>query len=138
MIMIPGTGEKDFDDLNDTVYVPLIGRQNACTELNELKIKPFNYIQLVVDSDKILNTYLCHFLNSKLGKKIIEVEMSKIGGIIPRLRKSALGLISIRVPSVEVQKQVINVIEKFEANDDVQQVFLNLNITNEIMSEINK
>jgi hypothetical protein len=114
MIMIPGTGKKDFDDLNDTVYLPLIGTQSACIKQNELKIKPFNYIQLVVDSDKILNTYLCHFLNSKLGKKIIQVEVSKIGGIIPRLRKSTIGSMPIRVPSIEVQKQVISVIEKFK------------------------
>ena len=80
-------GDGAFSDLGNTVYMPLIGTQDACLQLSELKIKPHNYVQLVLDIDKIIPTYLKNYLNSSFGKKVKKNEENKIGGIIKRFKK---------------------------------------------------
>ena len=35
------------------------------------------------------------------------------------------------------EQKILNIIERFEENDDVQEVFHNLNITEEIITELN-
>ena len=41
--------------------------------------------------------------------------------------------------TLELEKalKILNIIERFEENDDVQEVFHNLNITEEIIAELN-
>ena len=78
------------------------------------KKKPQNYIQLLVDPNIILKSYLSYFLNSYLGKRQLEILTSNIGGYIPKLNKSKLKEFEVRVPTLEVQKEIISAIEKSE------------------------
>ena len=39
--------------------------------------------------------------------------------------------------SLDESVKIMNIVEKFEENDDVQQVFHNLNVSEELISELN-
>ena len=112
--VIRGDGSGKFEDFADTVYMPLIGIQETCLELNELKIKPHNYVQLVLDTDKVIPAYLKNYLNSSFGKMVKNIEQDKIGGIIKRFNKKTLGKIPVGVPQIEEQKEVIDIFTKLE------------------------
>ena len=106
---------KQFENLDNAVYTSLIGTHYSCTSIEQLgKKKPQNYIQLVVDPNIILKSYLSYFLNSYLGKRQLEILTSNIGGYIPKLNKSKLKEFEVRVPTLKVQKEIMSAIEKSE------------------------
>jgi hypothetical protein len=102
------------DELKKTVYMPLIGKQDSCLFSEELINKPQNYIQLILNTNKILPAYLKNYLNSSFGKLVKEIEQDKIPGVIPRLNKGSAGKILISVPEIKAQRQVIDILLKLE------------------------
>jgi hypothetical protein len=111
--LIPGNGSKIFKDKEDNIYLPLIGNKPPCLTIDGMEIKQHNYAQLIVNTSKVSIEYLVNFLKSDLGKKILAIEKSH-KGIIPRLSKSDILNISIRLPSLDIQKNIIDIIRKFE------------------------
>lgn len=107
--------KREFKHLDNAVYIPLIGPQKCETELQELKIKHQNYCQVVTDPEKILPSYLSNFLNSDLGCKIIELKKSERRLVIPRLNISEIRSIEVAMPSIRIQKQIVETEEKVES-----------------------
>jgi len=110
-----GKPEKNFEELDDTVYMPLIGKQNSCLSIKEFVNKPHNYIQLVIDTDKILPAYLKNYLNSSYGKIFRQLEIDKMGSVvIPRLSKKSAGQILVRVPDIKEQEVLISIVSDID------------------------
>jgi len=105
-----GKYNEEFKERSDTVYVPLIGRQQAVNSVDHLKIKHQNYAQLIVDRDVIIPEYMKAFLNSKIG--IVSLETGKVG-FIPRLRKIDLAAFEIPTPDLAIQEKVASTINKY-------------------------
>ncbi len=97
----------------------------------EMELIDFGLEEFQVHED-ICNV-LCHFdkfgaMQEKLTTMSIDVKSAEIERI-PHETKSL---------TINDALKILNIIEKFEENDDVQQVFHNLKITDEIISELAK
>lgn len=95
---------KGFLDHPNALYLPLIGRSHAITSLADLQLKPNNYIQIVLDPEKVNTEYLANFFNSTLGQKIRESLQS--GVFIPRINKSLLNKAVVYIPKLSTQIEV--------------------------------
>lgn len=101
-----GTQAEDggFENLPDCVYLPLIGTSPAVSSLSDLRIKPHNYAQLVVRSDKIAPEFLAGFFNSPLGRKTRDAMLS--GTFIPKISKATIATATVYTLAPEAQKKV--------------------------------
>lgn len=98
--------EEEFVDYPNSVYLPTIGNSPAVASLEELNIKPQNYIQLVVKPEIAIAEYLAEFFNTTLGRKIRESWYS--GGFIPKITKSSLTQASVFLPPRDVQIEILS------------------------------
>ena len=98
---------EEFSDLPNAVYLPIIGRAPAVYSLFNLKIKPQNYIQLVLNPNNAIAEYVANFLNTALGQKIRESSVS--GTFIPKINKSQLVNAAFYLPQIEIQSEIIGV-----------------------------
>lgn len=98
--------DPGFADLPNSVYLPTIGNSPVVASLVELRIKPQNYIQLVIDSNKAIAAYVAQFLNSALGQKIRYSLTS--GSFIPKITKTNLSVAVVYLPDIAEQIEVIS------------------------------
>lgn len=98
--------EEGFDEKPNAVYLPLIGTSEAVSGLSDLKIKPHNYAQIVLDEDRALAPYVARFFNSELGRVTREGLLS---GFIPKLSKRSLSAAALYLPPVDVQAKAVEV-----------------------------
>ena len=98
--------EEGFDDKPNSVYLPLLGRSPAVSLLSDLQIKPQNYAQIVLDTNKAKSSYVTQFFNTNLGLKIRE---SSCSGFIPKLNKMGLSNLTVCLPDLETQTKTIQV-----------------------------
>jgi hypothetical protein len=105
------TGES-FQHVDNSIYIPSIGTQPAISDLSKAAIKHQNYIQIVLDSDRVIAKYLASFFQSALGGKIREAGLSQT--VIPKITKSALHEMIIPIPNIETQREIINTLDKLE------------------------
>lgn len=107
-----------FNDVENAVYLPLIGRSAAVASQAEMSLKPHNYAQLIVKSESAVPSYVAQFFNSSLGQAIRE---SLTTGFIPKLSKSTLADAEVYLPPLEVQAKAI------EAQRNIREVKNELN-----------
>jgi len=96
-----------FKKRSNSVYLPLIGNSNAVTSIEEFKLKPHNYIQLVIREEIALAEYIAFYLNSEMGK--IYRENLTSGLVIPKINKGTIKESSIYLPNLEEQRNIIDV-----------------------------
>jgi SAM-dependent methyltransferase len=95
-----------FQDLPNSVYLPLIGVRDACTSITDLEIKAHNYAQLVLDPAQVEAEYIAGFFNTRLGRMIRE--SLQRGTTIPKLSKTSLAEATVYIPrDIREQRQVI-------------------------------
>jgi hypothetical protein len=99
--------ENPFEDRPNSVYLPLIGTSPAITALTDLKIKPHNYAQLVVNPDKAYASFLAEFFNSTLGRKTRDKLLS--GTFIPKINKQNLLTATVYTLPLVDQKTALDV-----------------------------
>tara|TARA_B100000989_G_scaffold52001_1_gene34664 strand:+ start:109 stop:1818 length:1710 start_codon:yes stop_codon:yes gene_type:complete len=106
-----------FEDHETALYIPAIGKTEVLNLMPTLlsKKKPQNYFQVIPDTSIILEKYLFIFLNSELGQKTIERELSKYSeATISRLRVSDIKNLYIPLPSLEIQEEIDENISKLK------------------------
>ena len=94
-----------FKEIPNSVYLPLLGTQNAESTKSELKIKAHNYAQIVLDPEKALSDYVSIFYSSQIGKKIRSLLSV---GYIPKISKGRLLQSDIYLPTLGIQRKVVN------------------------------
>lgn len=102
-----------FHDLDNSVFIPLIGNSAVITDNDELIIKKQNYIQVAIDPIKSYASFVAQFLNSEFGKEILA--KSKSGSTIPRLNKKAVAELRVFLPDVPTQKRMMEIDAKIAA-----------------------
>jgi hypothetical protein len=107
--IIMGRMNYKFDEKENSIFIPLIGKSKVVSDIEDLKLKSQNYVQILLDSDKCDNNYLANFLNSRLGQDLLESQ--KIGSI-PKINKLNLLNLEIPLPQNKVQKEVTNLQKK--------------------------
>jgi SAM-dependent methyltransferase len=111
---------EEFQEISNSVYLPSIGTSPAITSRKDFRVKPQNYIQLILDQNKAIATYVAAFFNTPLGRKIRDSISS--GMIISKISKSALLATTIFLPETSVQAEVIgtqSVITDMESTLDI-------------------
>ena len=114
--------KNTFKDIDGSIYIPAIGRTEVIEEMPTInsKKKPQNYFQIVCDSEIVLNKYLFIFLNSDLGQKTIERELSKYAeSTIMRLRISDIKNMYIPLPNLGIQEEIIENVSKLRKTQEV-------------------
>jgi SAM-dependent methyltransferase len=91
------------EDVN-AVYLPMLGNSPSVTSMEDLSIKPQNYVQIVFDENQAFAPYVAKFFNSRVGMKFRESLSS--GVVIPKITKSTLEASSIYLPNIKTQKEV--------------------------------
>lgn len=117
----------EFDDVEDAIYIPLIGKSNVVDSLELLTMKSQNYAQLKIDQDKVNAEFVVRFLNSSIGIKIRNMNMSGI--TIPRLSRDKLNTLGVFVPKLEKQKSILEVGHK---------ILTQKNMLTSLMSELSE
>ena len=94
-----------FEDRSNAVYLPAIGHSDAVASLSDLRMKPHNYFQLVIDSEQVDSRYLAGFFNTPLGFSIRESAQS--GTIIPKITKSTISEMKVYFPDLPTQTRTV-------------------------------
>jgi len=95
----------DFDEDENAIYVPLIGRSDVKTLLSDLTLKPHNYAQVVLDETQADARYVAGFLNSPDGLTVRESVLS--GVTIPKITKSSIQYMPIFLPDLDTSRAVL-------------------------------
>jgi hypothetical protein len=98
--------EEGFEDKANSVYLPLIGTSPAVTTLADFRIKPQNYIQIVVDTKKAIPSFVANSFNTPLGRKIRE---SVSSGVITKIGKFRLANAHVYLPDMDTQTETLRV-----------------------------
>ena len=59
--------DDEFEEIPNSLYLPLIGNSPAVASIDNLHIKPQNYAQIVIDPKIAVGQYVAQFYNSDLG-----------------------------------------------------------------------
>lgn len=103
-IYLSKSSEPFFEEKDNVVYLPLIGKSAAVVSQAEMTLKPHNYVQLVVKSESADPAYLAQFFSSSLGQTIRE---SLAAGFIPKITKASLTSAEVYLPPVTVQTKAV-------------------------------
>jgi len=95
-----------FPEQENAIFIPLIGISDAVNSVEDFKLKPQNYAQVVVDPSKSHPHFVAQFLSSELGKELREKSKT---GIIPKMNKRTLMDLHVIVPDLQTQKRMLEV-----------------------------
>lgn len=97
----------EFEAKPNSVYLPLIASSNAVSSLDDLKLKPHHYAQLVLDPERANAHYVADFLNTPLGLLTRESLASSV--TISRDTKRTLGEALLYLPDLTTQERVLGI-----------------------------
>ncbi|MDC3234586.1 putative DNA binding domain-containing protein [Candidatus Puniceispirillum sp.] len=100
------SGESFDTDSDGCIYIPLIGTQLVVDEISKFKIKHHNYARLKIDTGFVDQSYVVNFLNSKIGRLIIETEKSIGNHFIPKLTIKKIQNLEIKIPEIQLQRRL--------------------------------
>lgn len=96
-----------FPKHENAIFIPLIGISDVVDSLDDITLKPQNYVQVAIDPARSNARFVAQFLNSELGKEIRRSHKS--GTVIPKLSKQSLKKLRIFVPDLQTQKAMLDV-----------------------------
>ena len=98
--------EFEFQPLENAIYIPLIGNSDVVESPAELRFKPQNYAQVVIDPSRSNARFVARFLNSEFGKELRDQAKS---GFIPKLNRQRLRELRVLVPDLQTQRRMLAV-----------------------------
>jgi len=107
----------EFSDVDNAIYIPLIGNSDVIDSLDDLKIKKQNYAQVLINPVKSNSRFVAQFLNSELGREIRD--LYKTGDAIQKLNKKSLIEIPILVPDLQSQKIILDISSRIVAEQNI-------------------
>ncbi|MBA7515106.1 hypothetical protein ES705_07144 [subsurface metagenome] len=110
--------KDEVTHINNSIYIPKVGKSEVINEPSKMQIKPKNYFQIVVNSDKANSTFLSNYFNTPLGE--LSIESLKVGTVISNLTKLQLLKISVYIPNLETQLNIV------ETSNKIEQLALNI------------
>ncbi|MEK6260105.1 MAG: hypothetical protein AABP62_15910 [Planctomycetota bacterium] len=101
-----------FEPIDNSIYVPLIGSSDVVESPDDLKLKPQNYAQVIIDPARSNARFVARFLNSEFGKQLREQNKS---GVIPKLNKQTVRELRVFVPDLSTQQRMVAIEGKIAA-----------------------
>jgi len=103
--------EGNFQEAENSVYFPVIGEQTEVfSSLQDLRGKTDRYVQIILDRNIAISDYVSQFFNTDLGRTCRA--QLHTGEGIPRISFHDLPNISIYLPTLEDQKEIIRINRK--------------------------
>ena len=107
-------GKKSVEEIehsNNMIYIPRVGLSDVVENPADFKIKPHNYIQVILDN-QISATYLVKYFNTSLGK--LTRESRTVGTTIQNITLSSLEDAPLFIPAYQEQISLIDVNNKID------------------------
>ena len=101
---------EQFLEADNAIYIPKLGANPVVGDINQVKIKHQNVIQVICKQDLVDATYLVYFFGSTLGRLIIDSLRSQ--SFIPSISKSDILKTEIAIPPLDVQREIVSSISK--------------------------
>lgn len=101
----PG-GRFSFEPLDNAIYVPMIGNSDVVVGQDDLKLKPHNYAQVVINPARSNAPFVARFLNSDFGKELRQQAQT---GFIPKLNKQTLRALPVLIPDLMTQQMMLKI-----------------------------
>ena len=95
----------EFEEQTNCLYLPTIGNSRAVASASDLKNKPQNYAQLVLDPAKVDARFAAAFFSTELGLLIRESGLR--GATIPKLNKASIAELPVYLPPMAAQLRVL-------------------------------
>lgn len=105
-----------FPNAENAVFVPLIGISDVVDSAEEMRLKPQNYAQVVIDPQQSGARFVACFLNSEMGRSIREA--NKSGLTISKLNTLDITELTIFVPNLETQGRILETAAKLAAEQN--------------------
>jgi hypothetical protein len=131
---------ETFEEKENTIYIPKIGKSKVGIGLQDLKLKHHNYFQVIL-KENILNEYMASFFESTLGKLILD--SLSMQSFIPHTNKQDIEQALIAIPSIAEQQSIVltqnklhnlkNAIEDFS-----KEIALNPTSSSSIQGQLNR
>ena len=103
---------NEFQENENAVYVPKLGRSPVVMEVADFQLLAQNYFQIVVNANMVLPRFLAFFLNTEEGVNLRQLYYA--GTTIPALNKKALEEMTIPCPPVELQSEYLKTYDQLE------------------------
>lgn len=100
---------------DNAIFVPMIGVSDVVDSLDDLRLKPQNYAQVVINSERSNARFVAQFLNSEFGKEIREHSKT---GFIPKLNKQTLKSLRVFVPDLQAQRAMLEIEARITAEQN--------------------
>lgn len=114
-----------FPERQNAIYIPTVGKSNVVNSIEDLSLKPQNYLQLTIDPAKTDAQFVAQFLNSDVGREIRQLSMR--GATISHLSLSSLKTLRVIVPPPEMQARMLAV---------TNQIAEERNVLNDLQSQL--
>ncbi len=119
----------EFDDIPNSVYLPMIGNGAAVDSFDKLTMKHQNYAQVVVDTSKVKPEFLCSFLNTKHFRLYLEAEKLTRSQTPPRLNRDQVHHLPVAIPELDIQQQISkNIMKLGELRAMVEELAQNISV----------
>ncbi|RKD71371.1 type I restriction-modification system DNA methylase subunit [Sinobaca qinghaiensis] len=100
--------DSAFKETINSIYIPQYGLSNVLSDLDDIKNKPSNYIEVVLDPKKVSNVYMANWFNSQLGVLVRKSFMN--GGTPQRVMTNSLLSTNLYIPPKErVQENAVKI-----------------------------
>ena len=100
-----------FEEKENTIYIPKIGKSEPVSRIQDVKIKHQNYFQVVLDK-KVMSRYLEIFFESKIG--LLALESLVRGEVIGHRKKTDLEVMKLPIPELTIQELIVTTSKKIE------------------------
>jgi len=111
---------KTFEEKENAVYIPTIGKSKVVSNLQDATLKHNNYFQIVLNKNTS-NEYVASFFESTLGRLVLD--SLRMQSFIPHVNKRDIEQVSIAVPSIVEQKSIVLTQHKLRELKDVIENF---------------
>ena len=104
--------DNEFQERENAVYIPKLGKSPAVTTVADFQIKAQNYFQITVNMDTILPRFLAFFLNTEEGVNVRQ--LSYRGTTIKAFNTKTLGEMSVPCPTLKLQSEYLKTYDRLE------------------------
>lgn len=116
---------EEFVETENSIYIPKLGTTSVVSDINQVKIKHQNVIQVVCKKALVDAVYLAYFFKSTLGRLITDSLRSQ--SFIPSISKGDILRAEIAIPPLEIQREIVTSISKLNyIKDKISQFEENL------------
>lgn len=117
-INIGRSGDKySFPEINNAIFIPLVGVSDVVDSRDDLKLKNQNYAQVAINAAYSDAKFVARFLNSEFGREIRALYMA--GDVIPKINKRSLAHLEIFIPDLKTQRELLEVETQIAAEQNI-------------------